>query len=94
MAGNSRIKGITVKIGGDVSGLSKALEKVNKAISDTQSKLKDVKRLLKMDPGNTELLRQKQELLSKAVGETKNKLEQLKNAEKQLKDSGVDENSA
>ena len=94
MANNNRIKGITVKIGGDVSGLDKALQKVNKEINDTQAKLKDVKRLLKMDPGNTELLRQKQELLSKAVGETKNKLEQLKNAEKQLKDSGVDENSA
>lgn len=94
MANNNRIKGITVKIGGDVSGLDKALQKVNKEINDTQAELKDVKRLLKMDPGNTELLRQKQELLSKAVGETKNKLEQLKNAEKQLKDSGVDENSA
>ncbi len=94
MANSSRVKGITVKIGGDVSGLDKALQKVNKEINDTQAKLKDVKRLLKMDPGNTELLRQKHQLLSKAVGETKDKLEQLKDAEKQLKDSGVDENSA
>ena len=94
MANSSRVKGITVKIGGDVSGLDKALQKVNKEINDTQAKLKDVKRLLRLDPGNTELLRQKQELLSKAVGETKDKLEQLKNAEKQLKDSGIDENSA
>lgn len=94
MANSSRVKGITVKIGGDVSGLDKALQKVNKEINDTQAKLKDVKRLLRLDPGNTELLRQKQELLSKAVGETKDKLEQLKDAEKQLKDSGIDENSA
>lgn len=94
MASNSRVKGITVKIGGDVSGLDKALQKVNSEINDTQAKLKDVKRLLRLDPGNTELLRQKHQLLSKAVGETKNKLEQLKDAEKQLKDSGVDENSA
>lgn len=94
MANSSRVKGITVKIGGDVSGLDKALQKVNKEINDTQAKLKDVKRLLKMDPGNTELLRQKHQLLSKAVGETKDKLEQLKDAEKQLKDSGIDENSA
>ena len=94
MANNSRVKGITVRIGGDVSGLDKALQKVNSEINDTQAKLKDVKRLLRLDPGNTELLRQKQELLSKAVGETKNKLEQLKDAEKQLKGSGVDENSA
>lgn len=94
MANSSRVKGITVKIGGDVSGLDKALQKVNKEINDTRAKLKDVKRLLRLDPGNTELLRQKQELLSKAVGETKDKLEQLKDAEKQLKDSGIDENSA
>ena len=94
MANSSRVKGITIKIGGDVSGLDKALQKVNKEINDTQAKLRDVKRLLKMDPGNTELLRQKHQLLSKAVGETKNKLEQLKDAEKQLKDSGIDENSA
>lgn len=94
MANSSRVKGITVKIGGDVSGLDKALQKVNNEINDTQAKLKDVKRLLRLDPGNTELLRQKQQLLAKAVGDTKDKLEQLKDAEKQLKDSGVDENSA
>ena len=94
MANNSRVKGITVKIGGDVSGLDKALQKVNSEINDTQAKLQDIKRLLKMDPGNTELLRQKQQQLSKAVGDTKDKLEQLKDAENQLKDAGVDENSA
>lgn len=94
MANNSRVKGITVKIGGDVSGLDKALRKVNGEINDTQAKLRDIKRLLKMDPGNTELLRQKQQLLAKAVGDTKDKLEQLKDAEKQLKAAGVVENSA
>lgn len=94
MANNSRVKGITVKIGGDVSGLDKALQGVNSKINDTQAQLRDVKRLLKFDPGNTELLKQKQELLAKAVGDTKDRLEQLKDAEKQLKDAGVDENSA
>lgn len=94
MANNSRVKGITVKIGGDVSGLDKALQGVNSKINDTQAQLRDVKRLLKFDPGNTELLKQKQELLAKAVGATKDKLEQLKDAEKQLKDAGVDENGA
>lgn len=94
MANNSRVKGITVKIGGDVSGLDKALQGVNSKINDTQAQLRDVKRLLKFDPGNTELLKQKQELLAKAVGDTKDKLEQLKDAEKQLKDAGVDENGA
>ena len=89
----SRVKGITIEIGADVTGLDRALKGVNGKIRDTQEQLKDVKKLLKMDPGNTELLKQKQELLAKAVGATKDKLEQLKDAEKQLKDAGVDENS-
>ena len=93
MASKSRVSGITIKIDGDVTGLDKALKGVNGKIQDTQTQLKDVQRLLKFDPGNTELLRQKQELLGKAVGNTKEKLAQLKDAEKQLKDAGVDQNS-
>lgn len=93
MANNSRVKGITIEIGGDATGLSKALEGVNKSINSTQSQLKDVNKLLKLDPGNTELLRQKQQLLSKAVEQTTDRLESLKQAEAQLKASGVDENS-
>ena len=93
MASKSRVSGITIKIDGDVTGLDKALKGVNGKIKDTQTQLKDVQRLLKFDPGNTELLRQKQELLSKAVNNTKEKLAQLKDAEKQLKDAGVDQNS-
>lgn len=89
----SRVKGITIEIGADVKGLDKALKGVNGKIRDTQTQLKDVQRLLKFDPGNTELLKQKQELLAKAVGNTKEKLTQLKDAEKQLKDAGVDQNS-
>lgn len=81
-----RIKGITIEIGGDTTGLSKALSGVNKEISGTQGQLKDVERLLKLDPSNTELLRQKQKLLADAVGETKDKLETLKSAEKQAQD--------
>ena len=79
-----RIKGIVVEIGGDTTGLSKALSGVNKDIGDTQKQLKDVERLLKMDPGNTELLRQKYELLSQAVEQTDDKLAALKDAEKQV----------
>ena len=78
-----RIKGITIEIGGDTTGLNKALSGVNKEIRGTQSQLKDVERLLKLDPTNTELLKQKQKLLAEAVGETKNKLDTLKEAEKQ-----------
>lgn len=79
----NRIKGITVEIGGDVSGLSKALTGVNKEIKSTQSQLKDVERLLKLDPTNTNLLQQRQRLLAKAVGETSDKLSALKQASEQ-----------
>ena len=74
----NRIKGITVEINGDTTKLSKALESVNKNIRSTQSQLKDVEKLLKLDPTNTELLSQKQKLLSDAVSSTKEKLEMLK----------------
>lgn len=79
-----RIKGITVEIGGDTTGLSKALSGVNKEINGTQSSLKDVERLLKMDPGNTELLRQKYDLLNKSIESTDQKLGTLKEAERQV----------
>lgn len=75
MAG-SRIKGITVEIGGDTTKLQTALKGVNSSIKDTQSQLRDVEKLLKLDPGNTELLAQKQKLLSDAVKETKEKRRQ------------------
>lgn len=81
-----RIKGITIEIGGDTTGLNKALNGVNKEIRNTQSQLRDVERLLKMDPSNTELLKQKQKLLADAVNETSTKLEALKTAEKQAQE--------
>lgn len=81
----SRVKGITLEIGGNVTGLDKALKDINSRISGTQKALKDVERLLKLDPGNTELLAQKQKLLRDAVNETKEKLEQLKEADKVAK---------
>ena len=84
MAG-SRIKGITVEIGGDVTGLEKALQSVNSTIRTTQTQLKDVERLLKLDPSHTELLSQKQKLLSESVSATKQKLDALKTAQEQAK---------
>ena len=84
MAG-SRIKGITVEIGGDVTGLEKALKSVNSTIKSTQSQLKDVERLLKLDPTNTELLSQKQKLLKESITATKEKLDALKTAQQQAK---------
>ena len=88
---SSRIQGITVEIGGDTTKLSTALKGVNGEIKKTQAQLMDVERLLKMDPGNTELLAQKQRLLAQSVGETKTKLEALTQAADQAKtalDSG------
>lgn len=79
-----RVKGITIEIGGDVTGLNKALAGTNKEIRNTQTQLKDVERLLKLDPKNTELLAQKQRLLADSVEETRSKLETLKTAEKQV----------
>ena len=82
---SSRIKGITVEIGGDTTGLDKALRSVNSTIKNTQSQLKDVNRLLKLDPSNTELLSQKQRALKDAIGATSEKLQSLKQAQEQAK---------
>lgn len=82
----SRVKGITVEIGGDATGLNKALSSVNTKISNTSSQLKDVERLLKLDPTNTELLAQKQRLLGGNIATTKEKLETLRNAERQVQE--------
>lgn len=79
----SRIQGITVEIGGDTTKLQTALKGVNSEIKNTQQQLKDVDKLLKLDPGNTELLAQKHKILAEAVGETKEKLETLKTAAEQ-----------
>ena len=87
--GGSRIKGITVEIGGDTTKLQTALKGVNAEIKNTQSQLKDVEKLLKLDPGNTELLAQKQKLLSSAVSETKEKLATLKTAAEQANQSAT-----
>ena len=80
-----RIKGITIELDGDTTKLSTALKGVNKEIRDTQSNLKDVNKLLKMDPGNTDLLVQKQKYLTDAIDATKRKLSEEKLALEQLK---------
>ena len=80
----NRIQGITVEIGGDTTRLTTALKGVNSEIRNTQSQLKDVEKLLKLDPHNSELLAQKQRFLTDAIGETKEKLEALKSAQQQV----------
>lgn len=92
-SGGMKVRGVTIEIGGDVTELSKALKGVNSDISKTQKELKDVEKLLKLDPSNTELLRQKHELLGKQVADTKTKLETLKKAEEELNKNGVDKHS-
>ena len=77
----SRIAGITIEIGGDTSDLQKSLKGIDKQLAATQSTLKDVNKLLKMDPGNVTLLTQKQKELESAISGTKNRLEELKSAQ-------------
>ena len=83
--GTKRIKGITIEIDGNTTKLTKALDSSNKTISKTQTALRDVNKLLKFDPTNTNLLKQKQDLLKTSIDETKKKLDQEKEALKQLK---------
>ena len=91
----ANIKGITIEIGSDTKKFKSGLAELNKTSKDLQNELKYVNQALKHDPKNTELLRQKQELLTKSVSETKSKLESLKAAkEKADKDmaSGTEVN--
>ena len=69
---------MTVRIGGDTSGLTKAIGDANKEIKSTQKELNEVNKLLKLDPTNTELLKQKQQLLGQQISQTTNKLDALK----------------
>lgn len=92
MAG-TRIKGISIEIDGETTGLQKSLAQVDKSLKNTQDQLKDVNKLLKLDPKNVELLNQKHQLLTKAVEDTKKRLDQLKEAQKQMDANGVDKNS-
>lgn len=80
------IKGLTVEIGGETSGLLDALEGVNKKSKSLSGELGQINRLLKLDPGNTDLLAQKQKVLAEAVETTGKKLETLKEAEKQVQE--------
>ena len=86
----SRIAGITIEIGGDTSKLQTSLKGVDSQLKKTQSTLKDVNKLLKLDPGNAELLTQKQKNLEKAISDTKDRLQQLKDAQKDVQ-QGTDE---
>ena len=81
-----KVKGITIELTADTTGLEKALKGINKSLSETQKDLKDVDKALKLDPKNLELIEQKQRLLSKATEETTKKLEALKKAQENIAD--------
>jgi phage-related protein len=80
----SSIKGITIKIGGDTTGLDKALKETNKKSRELESELKVVNKALKLDPNNVTLVKQKQDLLKDSIKETKSKLDVLKEAQSQV----------
>jgi len=84
---SKRIKGITVEIGANTVKLTDALKSVDDRLKKTQTSLNDVNRLLKLDPKNTELLAQKQELLGSAISDTKARMKELNDALAQLKES-------
>ena len=78
-----KIQGITIEIGGDTTKLQSALKGVESKLKDTQAALRDVNKLLKLDPGNTELLTQKQQLLGESIKATEEKLKTLREASEQ-----------
>lgn len=82
----NRLKGLTIEIGGNTTELDKALDKVNKRAGDVSSELGEINRLLKMDPGNMDLLTQKQKVLADAISNSSEKLKTLKEAEKQVQE--------
>lgn len=92
-SGNQKIRGITIELDGDASGLMKALSNIGKSLRSTQSQLNDVNKLLKLDPGNMELIAQKQRYLGEMTEQTAEKLEKQKEVLAQLKEQaakGVD----
>lgn len=81
---SKNIKGITIEIGGNTTKLESALKNVNKVVYSTNSELKQLNQALKLDPKNTELLAQKQELLRKNIAATSERLNTLKEAQRQM----------
>ena len=81
-----RIQGITIEIDGSTTKLNDALKDTQSVISSTNSELKSLNQALKLDPTNTELLAEKQDVLKKNIEATKDKLDTLKEAQRQMGD--------
>lgn len=88
-----RVKGLTIVLGADTSELVKSIHDVNTAISKTQTNLRDINKALKIDPGNIDLLKDKQQELATAIDQTKEKLQKEKEAMADLQKAGVDKSS-
>lgn len=80
------LKGITVEINGKTTGLANALKDVTKTSTALSSNLKEIDKALKLDPGNTELLNEKQKILSESVAAARKELETLEGVQKQVSD--------
>ena len=78
------LKGITVEINGKTTGLANALKDVTKTSTALSSNLKEINKALKLDPGNTELLNEKQKILSESVAAARKELETLEGVQKQV----------
>jgi len=93
MAGN--IKGITIEFSGNTTKLQKALREMNKETRETDKELRAINKALKFNPGNTQLLAQKQQLLGDKVQQTKTKLDALREAQRKFEETpGADKQSA
>lgn len=86
----AKIRGITIELGADASGITKALKQVDSQLKTTQNNLKDIDRLLKFNPGNTELLTQKQKNLKEAISLTKQRIEELKKAQENVAEGSAE----
>ena len=84
MASRKTIKGISIQLSADATGLTNALQNINKKIDSTSSNLKEVNKLLKFDGSNAELITQKQRLLGEQIDNTKKKLKALKDQQDNL----------
>lgn len=89
MAG-AKIRGITIELGADASGVTKALKGIDSQLKTTQSNLKDINKLLKLDPTNTELLTQKQKNLESAIKLTGDRIEELKKAQENVAEGSAE----
>lgn len=88
MANSAKVRGITIELSADTTQVTQAFKEVQSSLSKTQSALKDVDRMLKLDPGNADLLRQKQEYLAQAVDDTRKKLQEEEEMLRQLQNAG------